>query len=140
MTGNPDSPEPPGLLFGAKAATTGQNTRFDEELDALTGFRDAGDTVHWPLPDDLETGGYEVILNYSCRRRGGGRLRIEGDFFYLPADIQPTGGSRKFTSINVGTLRITAGTRTLKLVAESIRNDSLIHLRSLELKPSAPRP
>lgn len=129
-----------GLHFDAETAVLDGNVRFDVDRTVVTDFRTSGDQAHWNLPGGLAEGGYEVILHYSCKNKAGGSIRVEAGFFYLPGQIEPTGRSPEIQSKHLGTLRLTAGTSTLRIVAETVSNESLMQLRSLELRPSSLQP
>ena len=111
-------------------------TRLDQDTGAVTGFERAETWAEWKLPTGLASGGYEVVLNYSCGENEGGSIQVQEGFFFLPATVKSTGSIHTVKSATIGTLRIAPTSGTLRVVAKTVRNESLMQLRSIELVPA----
>ena len=136
---SPDS-EGEGLLLDAETAVISGNLRFDADRAVVTGFRKPGDEAQWKLPDGLAGGGYEVVLHYIGENNGGGSIRVEAGFFHLPGQVESAGRSKDVQSKHLGTLKLMEGTSTLRVVAQTVGNENLMQLKSLELRPSSHQP
>ncbi|TDU63112.1 hypothetical protein EI77_04534 [Prosthecobacter fusiformis] len=104
------------------------------EGGALTGWSKPGAAAEWKL-GNLPPGGYEVILRYRCSPLEGGVLTVEETRFSLKAEVETTlkGPQEK----NLGTLKITEGSGPLKITAQTVLKDNLMHLLSVELVPAS---
>jgi hypothetical protein len=101
---------------------------------ALTGWKKAGASATWKLPD-LPPGGYEVLIRYSCDALEGGALAISEQIFSLSGTAVTTlkGPAEK----NFGTLKITNGSGSLTLTARSVLKTNLMHLHFIKLVPAS---
>lgn len=98
----------------------------------LAGWTDAQSLATWKLPG-LPSGGYEVILKYSCGKDEGGEIMIKESFYTLRGTVTTT--DDKLMEKNIGTLRIRDGHGTLTVAANSASKGGLMRLWSLELAP-----
>jgi hypothetical protein len=101
---------------------------------SLVGWSAVGASATWKLPS-LPHGGYEVMLKYRCGAAEGGVLLIQEARFSLSAPIETTlkGPEER----NAGTLKISDGTGTLTLTAQSLVTHNLMQLLAVELVPAS---
>lgn len=101
---------------------------------SLVGWSAVGASATWKLPS-LPHGGYEVMLKYRCGAAEGGVLLIQEARFSLSAPIETTlkGPEER----NAGTLKISDGTGTLTLTAQSLVTNNLMQLLAVELVPAS---
>lgn len=104
------------------------------EGGAITGWTKAGAAATWKLPA-LPAGGYEVLLRYRCGAAEGGTLLIKESRFTLTATIETTLKGPEERS--AGTLKISEGSGTLTLTAQSLVTNNLMQLLAVELVPAA---
>jgi|GEM_PF-660555 len=104
------------------------------EGGAITGWTKVGAAAAWKLPA-LPSGGYEVMLRYRCGAAEGGTLLLKEARFSLSADIETTlkGPEER----NAGTLKISDGSGTLTLTAQSLVTNNLMQLLAVELVPAS---
>lgn len=103
------------------------------EGGAITGWSKVGASATWKLPA-LPPGGYEVMLRYRCGTAEGGKLLIKETRFTLTTSIETTLKGPEERS--AGTLKISDGSGTLTLAAESLVTDNLMQLLAVELVPA----
>jgi len=148
----------------AAALLNGNTISYDPVRKALTGFRKARHAATWDVLK-VTPGWFDVIVTYGCaesrtvrpERRGRDEdakpveMKTGGTFaFYentnLSKDTSPpirrtvvsTGGWDKLVTRNIGKLKLTGASATLKLEAVEPGNDGIMYLRSLKLVPSSP--
>lgn len=100
----------------------------------LTGWSKPGVSAEWKL-EDLPPGGYEVVLRYRCNALEGGSLTVQEARFSLTSDVETTlkGPQER----NLGTLKITDGSGTLKISARTVLKDNLMQLLAVHLVPAS---
>jgi hypothetical protein len=106
------------------------------ESGMLTQWAKPGAAALWKLPA-LPPGGYEVLLRYRCGPLEGGSLRVSEARFTLTGSIETTLKGEEEHSL--GTLRITNGSGSFTLTAQSVFKDNLMQLLALDLLPAAVR-
>ncbi len=104
------------------------------EGGAITGWSKIGASATWKLPA-LPPGGYDVMLRYRCGAAEGGQLLIKEARFTLTTNIETTLKGPEERS--AGTLKISDGSGTLTLAAQSLVTNNLMQLLAVELVPSA---
>ncbi len=104
------------------------------EGGAITGWSKIGAAATWKLPA-LPPGGYEVMLRYRCGAAEGGQLLIKEARFTLTTTIETTlkGPEER----NAGTLKVSDGSGTLTLAAQSLVTNNLMQLLAVELVPAS---
>lgn len=104
------------------------------EGGAITGWSKIGASATWKLPA-LPPGGYEVMLRYRCGAAEGGLLLIKEARFTLTTSIETTlkGPEER----NAGTLKVSDGSGTLTLAAQSLVTNNLMQLLAVELVPAS---
>ncbi len=104
------------------------------EGGAITGWSKVGAAATWKLPA-LPAGGYEVMLRYRCGAAEGGVLLLKESRFSLTTNIETTlkGPAER----NAGTLKISDGSSTLTLAAQSLVTTNLMQLLGVELVPAS---
>ncbi|MFN0075674.1 MAG: hypothetical protein ACKVY0_04285, partial [Prosthecobacter sp.] len=104
------------------------------EGGAITGWSKLGAAATWKLPA-LPAGGYEVMLRYRCGAAEGGTLLLKEARFSLTTNIETTlkGPEER----NAGTLKISDGSGTLTLAAQSLVTNNLMQLLGVELVPAS---
>lgn len=104
------------------------------EGGAITGWSKIGAAATWKLPA-LPPGGYEVMLRYRCGAAEGGQLLIKEARFTLTTNIETTlkGPEER----NAGTLKVSDGSGTLTLAAQSLVTNNLMQLLAVELVPAS---
>ena len=113
------------------ADATLMGLKMDKE-GALTGWNETQSAATWKLPG-LPSGGYEIIMKYSCGKNDGGTVVIKESFYLLRGEVSPT--SDKPVEKNLGTLRIRDGQGSLTIAASATPKGDLMRLWSLELAP-----
>lgn len=119
------------LLPLAEARLDG--VRWDAEKQRLTQWERPGASAEWKLPG-LPPGGYEVLITYQCNPIEGGTLLISEKTFTLTGEMDTT--LRGPEVKNLGTLKITDGSGTLRLSARTIVKSNLMDLIAVELVPA----
>ncbi len=141
---------------------SGNTISYDAIRHALVGFRKARHAVTWNVLK-VTPGWFEVIATYGCAESGiekterrprpdvaePATTKTGGVFaFYedtnllkdtsppLRRTVVPTGSWDKLVTRNIGKLKLTGTTATLKLEAVEPGEDGLMALRSLKLVPS----
>lgn len=104
------------------------------EGGALTGWTKPDASATWKLPA-LPAGGYEVMLRYRCGAAEGGTLLIKETRYTLSTAIETTLKGPEERS--AGTLKISDGSGTLTLAAQSLITDNLMQLLAVELVPAS---
>ena len=104
------------------------------ESGAITGWSKVGAEAVWVLPK-LPPGGYEVLLRYRCGAAEGGTLLIKEKRFTLLTRIETTIKGPEERS--AGILKISDGSGTLTLAAQSLVTNNLMQLLGVELAPSS---
>ena len=104
------------------------------EGGALIGWSKIGTAATWKLPK-LPPGGYEVLLRYRCGAAEGGTLLVKEARFTLSTTIETTLKGPEERS--AGTLKVSDGTGTLTLAAQSLVTNNLMQLLAVELAPSS---
>lgn len=104
------------------------------EGGGIIGWSKPGASAEWKL-DKLPPGGYEVVLRYRCSPIEGGTLVVQETRFSLTADVETTlkGPQEK----NIGTLKITDGSGSLKITARTVLKDNLMQLLAVSLVPAS---
>ncbi len=130
--GRPDE----GIELPIDAATLGGGVTLDAGV--LTTWDEPGAYAEWPLPPDLETGGYEIELTYAA---GGedprGTIVVREPFYKLTRRPVGTGGADRFETHNLGTLRIKADSPAIRLVVEEVVAAPVFALRQVRIIPVA---
>ncbi len=146
----------------ASALISGSSISYDATRGALIGFKKARHSASWNIIK-VTPGWFDVIATYGCadsrtvrlERRtrdespSSEEMKTGGTFtFYedtnLLKDTSPpirrtvvsTGSWDKLVTRNIGKLKLTGTTATLKLEAVEPGNDGIMYLRSLKLVPS----
>jgi hypothetical protein len=147
----------------ASALISGNTISYDSTRGALIGFKKPRHSATWNLIK-VVPGWFDVIATYGCadsrtvriERRtrdeapASEELKTGGTFaFYedtnLLKDTSPpirrtvvsTGSWDKLVTRNIGKIKLTGTTATLKLEAVDPGNDGIMYLRSLKLVPAA---
>lgn len=123
---------PERIKLPVEAATLEGGLR--RESGAITGWSKIGASAVWVLPK-LPTGGYEVLLRYRCGAAEGGTLLIKEKRFTLLTRIETTLKGPEERS--AGILKISDGSSTLTLSAQSLVTNNLMQLLGVELAPSS---
>ena len=143
----------------ARGRRSGSSLNFDRVRSSLMGFEKAGHHIIWDVMK-VKPGLYRVLVTYGCadattasRRDEFGRLReteltTGGSFTFEEAtnlntgedrllrhSVFPTGGWDKVVTRNIGRLRLTGTTSTLKLTALAPNEGGLMALRKIRLIP-----
>jgi hypothetical protein len=106
---------PDGLVLSPPGAALSGGVRLDASSGALVGWENPGAHAEWALPAGWPTGGYLVEVTYSAT--GKGRVVLREDRFTLTREAEATAGPEPWVTRRFGTLRMTAGARTLRLEA-----------------------
>ncbi len=109
-------------------------TDLRHEGGAITGWSKVGAAASWKLPA-LPPGGYEVMLRYRCGAAEGGTLQVKETRYTLTTTIGTTLKGPEERS--AGTLKISDGSGTLTLVAQTLVTNNLMQLLGVELVPSS---
>ncbi|OYW72844.1 MAG: hypothetical protein B7Z37_23665 [Verrucomicrobia bacterium 12-59-8] len=104
------------------------------EGGAISGWTKVGAAATWKLPT-LPPGGYEVMLRYRCGAAEGGKLLIKEARFTLTTTIETTLKGPEERS--AGTLKISDGSGTLTLSAQTLVTANLMQLLAVELVPAS---
>ncbi len=137
----------------------GSSIHYDSKRSALTGFSSPGQFITWDVMM-VKPGIYRVLFTYGCGKTKigapdskdkdndndgpttGGSFTFEedtnlntGEDRLLRHTVYPTGGWDKLVTRNIGRLRITGTTSTLKLTTLEPLADGLMALRSIRLMP-----
>lgn len=104
------------------------------EGGAITGWSRTGASATWKLPS-LPPGGYEVMLRYRCGAAEGGTLLIKEARFTLTTAIETTLKGPQERS--AGILKVSNGSGSLTLSAESLVSNNLMQLLAVELIPAS---
>ncbi len=121
-------------LVGADATLNGK-MRISEANGAIFRWGTRGSSVEWRLTDQVETGKYEVILDYSCAAGEGGAFDVNvGDDQELTGTVSGEGEWSNWRQMHVGDVDIKLPTN-LKITATSLANKLLMNVRKLTLAP-----
>ncbi len=158
---SPAEPQAPGQVEIAlrSGRRTGSSLHYDAARDALVGFGKSGHSVTWDI-NSVQPGDYRVLVTYGCadftlqsdRVSGGATRTVElttggsftveeatslatGEDRVLRHTVYPTGGWDKTVTRNIGRLRLTGTTSTVKLSALAPEPGGLMALRRLRLVP-----
>jgi hypothetical protein len=123
---------PDRILLSLKDAHL-EGVRWDAEKQRLTQWERPGAFAEWSLPG-LPGGGYEVLITYQCNPIEGGTLLIAEKTFTLTGEMDTT--LRGPEVKNLGTLKITDGSGSLRLTARTIVKSNLMDLIAVELVPA----
>ncbi len=152
---------PPGeiVLPLNRGRRSGSSLRYDKTRGAMTGFETSGHYITWDVMK-VTPGLYRVLMSYGCADGGkvkardkegkmrersvdtGGSFTFEeatnlgtGEDRILRHTVYPTGGWDKVVTRNIGRLRLTGTTSTLKLTVLEPEAGGLMALRRIRLVP-----
>ena len=128
-------PEGAPVELNTKSGALSGGVTHDKEAGTLTNWSAAGAAARWLLPKHLKAGGYEVELTFSCASSAGGELLVKEDRHTLRRTIHPTAGWDDWQTKVIGTLRLTANSRTLELTAAAVQAPALFQLKTVRLLP-----
>ena len=101
--------------------------------DTIDHWSEVSDFVRWKI-EVVQSGHYEVILNYGCRPSdAGSRLLIQAGNSEVEHVVRSTGGRTIFQSRVVGTLQLDKGLTTLAIKPLSIAGRELFALHKIWL-------
>ena len=142
----------------SRGRRSGYSISYDTKRGALTGFTSPGQHITWDVMK-VTPGLYRVQFSYGCgaprpaeksgksgisKKRGttGGSFTFEedtnlgtGEDRLLRHTVYPTGGWDKIVTRNIGRLKLTGTTSTLKLTALKPGSEGLMALRRIRLVP-----
>ena len=145
----------------ARGRRSGSTLHYDSTRKAMMGFKHSGHSLTWDVMK-VKPGLYRVLVTYGCADscsvtvrnptgRGanrtsdvstGGTFTFEeatslntGEDRVLRHTVFPTGGWDKVVTRNIGRLRLTGTTSTIKLVALNPHPGGLLALRRIRLIP-----
>ena len=145
----------------ARGRRSGSTLHYDSTREAMMGFERSGHSLTWDVMK-VKPGLYRVLVTYGCADsspvtvrnptgRGAGRISkvpTGGSFTFEEATslntgedrvlrhtVFPTGGWDKVVTRNIGRLRLTGTTSTLKFVALNPHRGGLMALRRIRLVP-----
>lgn len=110
-----------------------EGVQLDAANKVLTRWERPGAYAEWTLPR-IPPGGYEIVLTYQCSPLEGGTMVINERTFALSAEMDTT--LRGPEVKNLGTLKITEGSGSLRLTARTIVKNNLMDLIAVELLPA----
>jgi len=122
-------------LTAANAAIYGPSLVLEKQFGNLGYWSSAEDKAVWTVAVP-KSGRYEVWLEYACDNgMAGNTFVIESGRARLPAQVAGTGTWEKYKQVQVGSLALEAGERTVTMRSEGSIMGALIDLRGMRLQP-----
>ncbi len=129
---------PDGTIFlkAASARLIGEQIRYGNENGSINYWRSPKNSVEWDVQLD-KPGRFSVIVNASCAKgNGGSRFVVGAGNAKATGTVKETGDWTVFKAENIGTLEIpVAGKFVLAVTADSKEGQTVMKLRSIELRP-----
>jgi putative heme-binding domain-containing protein len=139
FVGNAPTPVRPGAdgaltLRGATATISGRTLAFEARYGNLGQWRSADDRASWTI-EGVSPGKYTVIFEWACdKRSAGNRFIVQAGRESLSGFVSSTDSWDSYRTSKVGTISLTAATRTIELAPDGPIQGALIDLKAIRLE------